>query len=420
MEVNADLAPRTKRDRANTVKHLVTYLSEHDKEKKGRDWFASEVHSRHIQRFFNWYATRPGRDGRPPRKGSSAGSTQKALLGHLKDFFSFCIDANAIAPNTNPVSEGLLNVAKRAERSVVAGKQSYDPFEGPEIGRIFEPVTYLTATAGDAELFWSPLLAAFTGARQGEIARLTLGKIRREPQSGVDYILIDGDRVKNKNSIRSVPISDTLIDLGFLRYVAHVRNLAAAIPDVVPDEVPLFPMQTRGPTFEKNPGKRVSGFFAGYLDTKAVGIVDEKGLKVFHSFRHTFISILRAYKVHLDDVQLLVGHAAQEGLARLDIGRQFVPVTDRYTHRDVEGLHSETLVARLKGHLRHVHLPIDGPRLKLVADIVQERLVWDRKRGWKSGWHTNATKVTEQMVTRLDPAFAGKLGVRSTALGVSP
>lgn len=409
MESSADLGVRTKRDRATTVTHLVTYLSEHDEEKKTREWFVHEVHSRHIQRFFQWYPTRPGKAGRPPRKASSAGSTRTSLLGHLKGFFDFCIDANAIGRGANPVSEGLLKAAKKAKHSVASGKESYDPLEGPEISRIFDPATYLTATGGDAEFFWSPLLAAFTGARQGEIAQLTLGKIRREPQSGVHYILID-ERVKNKNSIRSVPISDTLIELGFLRYAEHVRKLAADIPDMRADEVPLFPMQTRGDTFEINPGKRVSGFFARYLDSKEVGIKDPEGRKVFHSFRHTFITILRAYKekVPFDDVQLLVGHAAQEGFARLDVGRQFVPVTDRYTHRDVEGLHTQTMIARLKGHLRYVHMPIDVPGLKAAADIVQERLLWDRKRGWKTGWHTNSDKVRDSMLARLQATSAGE------------
>lgn len=400
---NPAVAKKTKAGRARTVQYLIEYLADHDNEKKNRDWYAHEVKSRHIHRFLAWYPSRPGKTGRPSRQsdqGSLSASTHMTILGSVKDFFAYCGRENAIDPKLNPVSDDLFSEVKRARRNVSTRKQRYQPFTAPEIMRIFDPVTYLKATTADAEFFWSPLLAAFTGARQGEIAQLTLGKIQREEASGVYFLVID-DRVKTENSIRNIPISECIIELGFLRYVDHVRTTASGISGHEIDKVPLFPMQTRGATFETNPGKRVSDFFARYLDSDAVKIIDP--LKVFHSFRHTVVSILNTRGVPEGDIQLVVGHAAQDGHIRRDVGRQFQSVTKRYTHHNVEGLHTDTLLARLSNHINeHVRLPLDFNRLKAIADIVQEQLRWDSKqKRWKSGWHTNAQDVTEAMVMRL-------------------
>ena len=386
----------------------------------------AQVKPRHIERFLNWYIDRSlelsAKGGRPrrndPKAGGLAAGTRMAQLGNLKHFFLFCASVEAIDASAQPVRDDLLEETKRAQRSVTTGEERYLPFTRNEIQGIFDPVRYLRATTGDAEFFWSPLLALFTGARQGEIAQLTLGKIRNE--DGVDFIRID-DRVKTENSGRRVPISDTLVDLGFLNYVDHVRKLAVDVLGIEPKKVPLlplFPMQTRGRTFETNPGKRVSAFFARYLDNEELGIKEEeKHRKVFHSFRHSFVSALEALEVHETQIQLLVGHAAQEGHARRDIGRQFTSVTRRYTHHDVEGLHTEKLLSRLKGHLTDIDFGLQVLHLRAAADIVLEKLVPNRKGGpWQSGWHTNATDVTEEMVARLEAAIAEEQGVRSTPL----
>lgn len=68
-------------------------------------------------------------------------------------------------------------------------------------------------------------LALFTGARQGELTQLYVSDIA--DIEGVPCFNIRdaeaGQRLKNANARRLVPIHSVLIDLGFLRYVEQLR-----------------------------------------------------------------------------------------------------------------------------------------------------------------------------------------------------
>src|SRR5690606_3321822 len=89
--------------------------------------------------------------------------------------------------------------------------------------------------------FWLPVLAAFTGARQGELAQLEVADVKE--RHGIHFLHItnrgeDPDKaVKNKFSIRSVPLNATVIELGFLEHVAAVRTTGAGrvFPDAKRD-----------------------------------------------------------------------------------------------------------------------------------------------------------------------------------------
>lgn len=409
------LALKTESSRRRTIEHLIGYLRDHQPDATGRDWYADQVQSGHIQKFLDWYPSRPDRQGRPlMHKDKPApvlmAATKEAVLGHLRLFFNYCEIQNAIAPGAHPVTEAVMSQVKKARTKVATAGQSYQPFSASEIRAIFEPTTYLSSTHGDAEYFWVPLLSAFTGARQGELVTLTLGRVGTEA-GGVHVLRVLDDSAKNANSIRVIPIADRLIELGFLDYVSTVRELAKALPTVRVDDVPIFPFRKRGATFETDPGKNVCRFFGDYLKEtglKDTGVEFNDRLKVFHSFRHTVVSILDSHNVSFRDIQKLIGHTTQEGEARRELGLQFAPTTERYTHADVEGLHGKlTMYQRLKAHYDdYVHLPLDFSRLRAAAEIVRAavRITDVGTAAWKTGWHPNAKDVTQQRLREMEEA----------------
>jgi len=154
--------------------------------------------------------------------------------------------------------------------------------------------------------YWVPLLAAFTGARQGELLQLETSDIRRD--DGIDYILITdegdatGKAVKSTHAKRSVPVHSQLIELGFLDYVAKQKQAG---------DVCVFPKLTRNSR----------GYF-NYAQKELAKLIDHVGFRpdkngnkvVFHSFRHAVADEFR--RSYIDaQFQPLLGHK-QSGVTR--------------------------------------------------------------------------------------------------------
>ncbi len=81
--------------------------------------------------------------------------------------------------------------------------------------------------------FWFPLLAAFSGARLEELGQLTVKDIHTCPDTGIVYMNIDDrgtaadgakKRTKTKSSVRPIPLHTTLLEIGFLDFVAQRRK----------------------------------------------------------------------------------------------------------------------------------------------------------------------------------------------------
>lgn len=209
-------------------------------------------------------------------------STINDHLSILRGFFDHCIK-NKVARIENPAQA--MNI--KGGRNQI---ESYRVFESDELAKIFNPVTYQKAM-NMPDFYWCPLLALFTGARAEELASLKLDQIKKE--DGLDTIHIkDG---KTKNADRKVPIHSTLVELGFLEYVACLRELGYKR---------LFPHLIEGGKngFRKNMCRK----FGVYLDTPEIGISDPT--KVFHSFRHTVVTKLTNAGVNEGLKRTLVGH----------------------------------------------------------------------------------------------------------------
>jgi integrase len=176
------------------------------------------------------------------------------------------------------------------------------PFATRELQAIFDAPLF---TRGDSPAgakgtagVWLPLLALFSGARQGELAGLKASDVREEAGTPLLFIVADrkaGKRLKTKVSERAIPLHPKLVQLGFLEFVAerrHEGEHAWLFPDVAPDK-----------------GRALSGWskwWGRYL-RNTVGIKNSD--RVFHSFRHGVKDALRRGGVDVEAREALLGHS---------------------------------------------------------------------------------------------------------------
>ena len=197
---------------------------------------------------------------------------------------------------TNPAEDMQLKQPKLDE-------EFRDAFTLEDLRKLFHSPQHTSDTLAHPYQFWVPLLALFTGARQGEIAQLYLEDLRRE--DGVWVFDINGKldkKVKTKTSARLVPIHPFLLDLGLVTYAQELRDKG---------EVRLFPELPRK---EDGYGVNVSRWFngrghgPGFRQQCQIQAAPGEPGKVFHSFRHTLITLLASKRVDSELVHRLDGH----------------------------------------------------------------------------------------------------------------
>ncbi len=211
------------------------------------------------------------------------------------------------------------------------------PFNHKELRYLIKSEEYLKGLHKNPHHFWLPLLGMFTGARLNELCQLHCKDIVR--RSNIWVILIrDGDdkRVKNRTSIRDVPIHSKLIELGFLNFVTEQKSR---------EEERLF---THLKKHRDGYGGSASKWFCEYQERCGVRPLDPKReLKGFHSFRHTVSTVLAAKTaplLHERVINQLLGH--EKGQSE---------TMKTYAHTiSIKSLHEA--VEHLKYHLDFSHL----------------------------------------------------------------
>ncbi|EEZ5261019.1 site-specific integrase [Escherichia coli] len=141
---------------------------------------------------------------------------------------------------------------------------------------------------------WASLVSVVTGARSAEVCHLTKRDIVTL-DNGLVCIDInedgDGKSVKNKHSVRLVPLTDGACGLDLKSFLEWV--------DTQPDD--------GGPLFGMTPSAYSSWFNSRVL-TEALGDAENVSL---HSLRHWLATRMKERGVNLVDAQGILGHSSQ-------------------------------------------------------------------------------------------------------------
>ena len=214
-----------------------------------------------------------------------------------------------------PVDDGLLgaNPFARVKLRLDDNSAAREPLTRQDLAALFEG-------ARNEEEWWLFRIGLYTGARLGELCQLT--KADLVTFDGVPFFHIRedaeaGKRVKNRGSVRKVPLHRQLIADGILEWIAAREGDA------------LFTMAS--PVASKRPNRRM----------RAAGLGPDKP---FHALRHTFKSAARRV-MDAEWHDRLTGHA----------------------HRTVGETYGEYDLRTLKGKIDLISFGVETPAVRWSA-----------------------------------------------------
>jgi integrase len=361
----------------------------------GEDPWVHDLDSSHVSEFLSEQSKRPGK--RKDADGNALPAAPLTMLKKLNGLRHFFDHQYRTAKSTSErISDGFEDAAKAWSVQAKREDVHYWPFTDAHIKRIFDPKPFLS-NSRDPDYFWCPLLGLYLGVRLGDVVDAKVADIGYIAAIDTWYIEVPVDRAKNDNSVRRLPITRPLIELGFLDYVEHLRKLDAQY---------LFPNRDwDAATYQFDPSKNQSHRFGLYLDKLDI----KHPMLVFHSFRHTLITVMQDAGVPLAHAMQIAGHEAQDHAVRT---KRITEEQARsvhlsvYTHADLDRLGTEYPLLALRQHLeRSMNPPIDVPRLKTAAAIVMEHVKKVAGK-FRSGWPPQRERYTADVTARLDAVTA--------------
>lgn len=235
----------------------------------------------------------------------SARTINEKYLAFVQVVFSYAVNNGLVevnpctgvraASNTTELEEVSVLPFSKEDLSVIFQRSGlYHPHGCGAVGRLYVSKTKLL------DYRWLVLLALYTGARIEELAQLDRQDVRQE--AGVWFIHIraemaTGRRVKNRASIRKVPLHSRLLELGFLDFARQGEGTGK-----------LFPLLSD----KQDGGKRSNAFSQWWRRFLASLDLENGDRKHFHSFRHTFKREGRnSGQIAPELLDALQGHAQQ-------------------------------------------------------------------------------------------------------------
>lgn len=242
-----------------------------------------------------------------PERGTS-GKTASDRLTWVKSLLKYAyVDLELLARhpwegiNLQSTTETQRRPWSESELQQLFGQELFQEYKLPKEWR-----------AGFDAAYWIPLLGLFSGARISELAQLKISDIL--VRDGVHVISISDlgskQQVKTAASVRTIPIHDEVIRLGFLEYAQAIKNEGSES---------LWPQlrQRHG-----KPGGIFSNWFGSYR-----GMIGLTGGPDFHSFRHLVRSELHEAEVSEPIIDSILGHTSKGS-----VGAKV------YTHQKVQAL----------------------------------------------------------------------------------
>ena len=232
-----------------------------------------------------------------------APASVKRRIGHIQALITYAFNQRWIPAN---VGSGI------PIEGYTKSSSARRPFLDDELGRLFASELFLAPaswssrrdTVSDATLAWLFLLGLTNGARIEEIGQTELANIKTD--GGVRYLDLGLEAaVKNDGSRRMIPLHSIILELGFDRYVAALRDAGETrlFPDLMPNK------------FDKlcQEASRVAN---RYIDR----VVSDDRRLVFHSLRHTFKDFARDALIEKYILDQIMGHAGVTAGDRYGIG----------------------------------------------------------------------------------------------------
>lgn len=235
----------------------------------------------------------------------SARTINEKYLAFVQVVFSYAVNNGLVevnpctgvraASNTTELEDVSVLPFSKEDLSVIFQRSGlYHPHGCGAVGRLYASKTKLL------DYRWLVLLALYTGARIEELAQLDRQDVRQE--AGVWFIHIraemaTGRRVKNRASIRKVPLHSRLLELGFLDFARQGEGTGK-----------LFSLLSD----KQDGGKRSNAFSQWWRRFLASLDLENGDRKHFHSFRHTFKREGRnSGQIAPELLDALQGHAQQ-------------------------------------------------------------------------------------------------------------
>jgi integrase len=229
-----------------------------------------------------------------PKEKKLSNKTINGRLTNLSTYFIWLKRASYV--DLNPF-EGLKLQNDSKSYAELSSSNLKDIFQSP----LFSDAGYRkNKKTGKQSHWWLLVLAAYTGARLGELVQLRVKDITTENNRLTLNITDDDDdmRVKTTAGIRKFPVHDDLLTLGLKEYIDQLK---------ASKQIQVLPQLPKG---LKKAGDQTSKWYNGrYRDKYLPTFKSER--KVFHSFRHTYIQQAIRADMAIPKLQQIVGHEPQ-------------------------------------------------------------------------------------------------------------
>lgn len=190
-------------------------------------------------------------------------------------------------------------------------------FDVSELNQVYASKLYTQGARPQGQAaeaaYWAPLMGPFVGARIEEVAQLRIEDVQRINGSWCLRICDLGDEqnVKNIGSFRRVPLHDTLIQLGFLKYAAEQARAGA---------VRVFPSLSND-NANRIWSNSLGKWWNRYID--GIGLSDPR--LDYHSFRYSFRQQCTLCGIENETRDALTGHWVSNN----DSGRTYMKAENR-------------------------------------------------------------------------------------------